>query len=78
MQQFGRLYPHAGYGGQFRRLSSSENPHAYGRWGNGSAMRASYAGWASNSLEEAEKLGEISAKVTHDHPEGIKGADVVA
>lgn len=78
MQQFGRLYPHAGYGGHFRRWISSENPHPYGSWGNGSAMRASYAGWAANSLEEAEKLGEISAKVTHDHPEGIKGAVVVA
>ena len=78
MQQFGRLYPHAGYGGHFRRWISAGNPHPYGSRGNGSAMRASYAGWAANSLEEAEKLGEISAKVTHDHPEGIKGAVVVA
>ena len=76
--KFGRAYPNAGYGGSFRRWLSSDCPQPYNSWGNGSAMRASYAGWAARSLEEAEKLGEISAKVTHNHPEGIKGAVVVA
>lgn len=75
---YGRKYPNAGYGGAFRRWLASSNPRPYNSWGNGSAMRASYAGWAALSLDEAEKLGEISAKVTHNHPEGIKGAVVVA
>ncbi len=75
---FGRKYPYAGYGGRFRRWLSESDPAPYNSWGNGSAMRASYAGFAASSLEEAEKLGEISAVVTHDHPEGIKGARVVA
>lgn len=75
---YGRKYPNAGYGGAFRRWLASSNPQPYNSWGNGSAMRASYAGWAALSLDEAEKLGEISAKVTHNHPEGIKGAVVVA
>ena len=75
---YGRKYPYAGYGGSFRRWLSSSDNQPYNSWGNGSAMRASYAGWAALSLEEAEKLGELSAKVTHNHPEGIKGAVVVA
>ena len=78
MQLFGQRYPRAGYGGRFRRWLASADSKPYGSWGNGSAMRASYAGWAAESLAEAEKLGEISAKVTHDHPEGIKGAVAVA
>lgn len=75
---FGRKYPNAGYGGSFRRWLTLNTPDAYGSYGNGSAMRVSFAGWASKSLEEAEKLGELSAKVTHNHPEGVKGAKVVA
>lgn len=76
--EVGTHYPNAGYGGSFRRWLKSDNPKPYGSWGNGSAMRASYAGWVALSIEEAEKLGEISAAVTHNHPEGIKGAKVVA
>lgn len=76
--RYGKKYPHAGYGDRFRHWLSSSNPQPYGSLGNGSAMRASYAGWAAHTLEEAEKLGEISARVTHNHPEGIKGAKVVA
>lgn len=75
---FGRKYPHAGYGGGFRRWLKAEHPEPYNSWGNGSAMRVSYAGWMANTLEEAELLGEISASVTHNHPEGIKGAKVIA
>ena len=56
----------------------TENSLPYGSWGNGSAMRVSFAGWAARSLGEAELLGELSAAVTHDHPEGIKGAKAVA
>lgn len=76
--RFGNRYPYAGYGGSFRRWIRSADPQPYNSWGNGSAMRASYAGWVARTLEEAEKLAEISAKVTHNHPDGIKGAKVVA
>lgn len=76
--RYGNLYPNAGYGGSFRRWLASGDPQPYNSWGNGSAMRASYAGWAAQSLEEAEKLAEISASVTHNHPEGIKGAEATA
>lgn len=78
MLLYGRKYPRAGYGSGFRSWLGSSNPQPYHSYGNGSAMRASYAGWAARSLEEAEKLGEISASVTHNHPEGIKGARVTA
>ena len=78
LRHYGNRYPRAGYGGSFHRWLHAENPAPYHSWGNGSAMRASYAGWVARTLEEAEKLGEISAKVTHNHPEGIKGAVVVA
>lgn len=78
MQRYGRKYPEAGYGGTFGQWIYSDAPQPYGSWGNGSAMRVSFAGWAAKSLDEAEKLAEISAKVTHSHPDGIKGAKVVA
>ncbi len=77
MQLFGRQYPNAGYGGSFRRWLADADPQPYNSWGNGSAMRASYGGWVAKSLAEAERLGEISAAVTHNHPEGIKGAKAV-
>lgn len=75
---YGRKYPYAGYGGAFKHWLKSNQQQAYNSWGNGSAMRASYAGWIASTLKEAEKLGELSAKVTHNHLEGIKGATVVA
>lgn len=78
MLEYGRRYPNAGYGANFAEWIFSADPKPYGSFGNGSAMRASYAGWIATSLEEAEKLAEISAKVTHSHSEGIKGAVVVA
>ena len=78
MQSFGRRYPRAGYGGSFINWIMSPHPAPYNSWGNGSAMRASYAGWAAGRLEEAEQLAALSAAVTHDHPEGIKGAVVTA
>lgn len=78
MQEFGRKYPYAGYGGSFSRWITAAHPQPYNSWGNGSAMRASYAGWAARTLEEAETLGRLSAEVTHNHPEGIRGAQVVA
>lgn len=78
LKKFGRAFPNAGYGGSFFRWLRTENTAPYNSWGNGSAMRVSFAGWAANSLEEAELLGELSAAVTHNHPEGIKGAKAVA
>ncbi len=76
--EFGLRYPNAGYGSSFIRWLHSADHAPYNSWGNGSAMRASYAGWLARSLEEAEHLAAISAQVTHNHPEGIKGAKVVA
>lgn len=78
MQKWGQAFPYAGYGGNFRYWLVSENPQSYNSWGNGSAMRVSAVGWAYDTLEEVEKYAEISARVTHNHPEGIKGAKSVA
>lgn len=78
MKRLGRKYPYAGYGGNFRIWLTSDSPKPYNSLGNGSAMRCSAAGFLADTLEEAEKLGEISAEVTHNHPEGIKGAKSVA
>jgi ADP-ribosylglycohydrolase len=78
MKKIGRLYPDAGYGGMFVRWLFSDDREPYNSWGNGSAMRVSPCGWFAESLEEAETLAERSAAVTHDHPEGIKGAQAAA
>ncbi|MBQ2962885.1 ADP-ribosylglycohydrolase family protein [Methanobrevibacter sp.] len=74
LQYFGNGYPNGGYGRMFKQWLSTENPKPYGSWGNGSAMRVSPVAWVGESLEEVQKLARISAEVTHDHPEGIKGA----
>lgn len=71
-------YPYRGYGGRFAQWIHSENPLPYNSFGNGSAMRVSPVGYFANSLEEALALAQISAEVTHDHPEGIKGAQATA
>ena len=71
---FGNLYINAGYGGSFYHWLQSDNPKPYGSWANGSAMRVSPCAWVGNSLDEVQDLAKISAIVTHDHPEGIKGA----
>lgn len=78
MRSYGRRYLKAGYGKRFLNWILSDEPHPYCSKGNGSTMRVSYAGWVSRTLEEAEKLAEITAKVTHNHPEGIAGAQAVA
>lgn len=78
MRSFGRRWPYAGYGGRFCDWLVAKNPQPYNSWGNGSAMRVSAVGWAFDTLEEVEKYAEISARVTHNHPEGIKGAKAVA
>ena len=78
MQRIGRKYPDAGYGGTFIRWLHAENPAPYHSYGNGSAMRVSPAGWAAGSLEEALRFSDALTAVTHDHPEGMKGARAVA
>ena len=78
MQEFGRLYPRAGYGGAFRRWLRDEAPLPYNSWGNGSAMRVSACGWAGRTLDEVKAMSRAVTEVTHNHPEGIKGAEATA
>ena len=78
MQKYGRLYPHAGYGGRFRYWLRDRHPQPYNSWGNGSAMRVSSVGWLYNDLETVRRMARLSAEVTHNHPEGIKGAEATA
>lgn len=79
MQKWGRRYPKAGYGGMFIRwLLMTENPQPYGSYGNGSAMRASAAGWLFDDLDSTRHIAALTASVSHDHPEGIKGAESTA
>lgn len=78
MQRIGRKYPYSGYGGNFREWLYSDTPEPYKSWGNGSAMRVSPCGFLASSLEEAESLAELSAAVTHNHQQGIKGARATA
>lgn len=77
-KEYGRKYPHAGYGGMFRRWLNSANSQPYNSYGNGSAMRVSPVGFAFASLEDVLTEAKRSAEVTHNHPEGIKGAQAVA
>lgn len=78
MRKWGRRYPWVGYGGMFMRWLISDDAGPYNSWGNGSAMRVSPAGFAFGSLEDTLKAAGISAAVTHNHPEGIKGAQATA
>ena len=78
MKKFGKAYPGAGYGGRFSAWLQNPDPKPYDSFGNGSAMRVSPVAWYFHSLEKVQRFAEISAKVTHDHPEGIKGASAVA
>lgn len=75
MQQLGHLYPDAGYGGAFRKWLNSNNPKPYGSFGNGAAMRVSPVGFAADSLDEAIAMSKAVTMVTHNHPEGLKGAE---
>ena len=78
MQSVGRNYPDCGYGGEFHKWLFSDNPQPYNSYGNGAAMRVSAAGYAADSLDEAKELLRKITEVTHNHPEGIKGAEAVA
>ncbi|MBI4853927.1 MAG: ADP-ribosylglycohydrolase family protein [Acidobacteria bacterium] len=78
IKNFARAYPDAGYGGTFFQWMLSQDNQPYNSWGNGSAMRVSPVGFAFNTIEEVLAEAKKSAEVTHNHPEGIKGAQATA
>ena len=78
MQEWGCRYPHAGYGAAFSYWLMDENPMPYNSFGNGSAMRVSSVGWLFESLFDTRLVAEKTASVSHNHPEGIKGACAVS
>lgn len=78
MQKYGRKYIDAGYGMMFKNWILSEEPTPYGSYGNGSAMRVSSVGWFANNLNEADMYAKLTAEITHNSEEGIKGAQAVA
>ena len=77
-QRYGRKYPNTGYGGFFADWIYDEYPEPYNSWGNGSAMRVSPVGWAYDTLDQTLRQAKRSASVTHNHKEGIKGAQATA
>lgn len=78
MRQFGKKYPNAGYGGMFRQWLRNPECRPYNSFGNGSAMRVSSAAWLYNDIDAVRHAARLSAQVTHNHPEGIKGAEATA
>ena len=78
MRKYGHKYPGAGYGGMFYDWLKCRCPKPYNSFGNGSAMRVSPVGWAFDTLEETLEAAKQSAEITHNHPEGIKGAQATA
>ena len=78
MQAYGRMFPYSGYGARFAGWLRSRNPQPYNSYGNGSAMRVSSVAWLYHDLATVEKMAKVSAEVTHNHPEGIKGAQATA
>ena len=78
MKEWGRRIPDAGYGGMFYTWLVTDRNEPYGSYGNGSAMRVSPAGWLYDSLERTREVARWTAEVTHNHPEGVKGAESVA
>jgi ADP-ribosylglycohydrolase len=78
LKEIGRRYPQAGYGGSFIQWLYSIDPKPYNSWGNGSAMRVSPVGFAFSSEDEVLRHAKMTAEVSHNHPEGIKGAQATA
>ncbi len=78
MRELAKRYPRAGYGGRFRWWLTDSDPQPYNSWGNGSAMRVSSAAWLFHNLDSVLRAAKLSAEVTHNHPEGIKGAQATA
>lgn len=77
-KEYALKYPNAGYGGKFKEWMYSESLAPYGSFGNGSAMRISPVAWAYDTIEEVLRESDVSARCTHNHPEGIKGAQAIA
>jgi len=78
LRRWGKRYPHAGYGIRFSQWLESDAPQPYDSFGNGSAMRVSSVAWLYDDLETVRRMARLSAEVTHNHPEGIKGAEATA
>lgn len=78
MKSWGRRIPNAGYGGRFYQWLFTDRTKPYGSFGNGSAMRVSSVGWLYDTMERTREVARWTAEVTHDHPEGVKGAESVA
>ena len=83
MKKYGRMYPNADYGARFNRWLMNDNREPYNSFGNGSAMRVSPCAWVMEAVtselpSEVERLAQLSSEVTHNHPEGIKGAMATA
>lgn len=78
MKKWGQKYPYAGYGGRFINWVLSSDPKPYGSLGNGSAMRVSAVGWLGDSIERTREIAKATSEVSHNHPEGIKGAECTA
>jgi ADP-ribosylglycohydrolase len=78
VREIGQRYPHAGYGGTFIQWLYSRDPRPYNSWGNGSAMRVSPVGFAFSSEDEVLEHAKMTAEISHNHPEGIKGAQAAA
>ncbi len=78
MKKWGQRYPYAGYGVRFIGWVLTEDPKPYGSYGNGSGMRVSAAGWLYDTIERTREVARWTAEVTHNHPEGIKGAESTA
>ena len=78
MRDWGHRYPGAGYGIRFCRWLASSDPQPYNSFGNGSAMRVSSVAWLFDDMETVRRMARLSAEVTHNHPEGIKGAEATA
>ena len=78
MQTIGRNYPHCGYGGRFIGWMFSDRPEPYNSCGNGSGMRVSSVGWFYDNLDTVLRMAKLTADVTHNHPEGVKGAQSIA
>lgn len=78
MRKWGQRYPNAGYGTRFLHWLTTEDPQPYYSFGNGSAMRVSSVAWLFDDLDRVRRMARLSAEVTHNHPEGIKGAEATA
>ena len=78
MKKWGQRYPYAGYGARFISWVLTDDPEPYGSYGNGSGMRVSPVGWFYDSMERTREVARWTAEVSHNHPEGVKGAESVA